>query len=557
MQTPARRTGYFLFVPLILYFAIFCLYTYPWIARFSTHYFCDQGDGFQNVWNLWWIDWSITVLKTHPWFTNYLHYPFGASLLPHTLNPFNGLIYIPAIRFLNPIQSHNLVVIFSFVAGGLTAFWLAYKFSRSYLGSLVGGGIFTFSAYHFAHAIGHLQLVSLEWLPAFALAWWLLLESPGLRKAILASLMLLFVILCDYYYFFYCVMFGLLALAYLVFQQKDWRLLFHRHCLQAMGLFLLISIGTSGVLAASLLCLAKHDPLLGSHRAEEWGLDLLAPFVYGEHWRFSALTRGIWHSWHQDRVEVTVQLGLVALAVAAWTAWNRKRIQVRELGFWFLVLASFWLLSLGPQLRILGHIYELKFMPYDLLARALPFFEISGSPNRMIVMVTLALSVIVATGFPLLIKRLNLPIWAIVLIVIVMAVEYWPASLPVSQMEVPEFVNVLRNQPDREAVIDLVHPGQVAMYFQTFHHRPIAYGYTSRVTQSIAIAEQQLTAAAQGGDYFKLCSEYGLGYLVAPANKDLLLPDNKQPDSLNLLYQGQGVQLFKLGKGPCTLKPED
>ncbi len=47
MRTACGKVGLFMIVPLILYFAIFCVYTYPWISRFSTHYFCDMGDGIQ------------------------------------------------------------------------------------------------------------------------------------------------------------------------------------------------------------------------------------------------------------------------------------------------------------------------------------------------------------------------------------------------------------------------------------------------------------------------------------------------------------------------------
>ncbi|HHZ91748.1 TPA: hypothetical protein EYN65_14790 [Candidatus Poribacteria bacterium] len=82
---------------LILFFGyaiLTIIMTYPVVFRFSSHFMCDGGDGFQNVWNMWWMKKSL-MAGTHPYYTNLLHYPAGITLLFQTLNPFNGLISIP------------------------------------------------------------------------------------------------------------------------------------------------------------------------------------------------------------------------------------------------------------------------------------------------------------------------------------------------------------------------------------------------------------------------------------------------------------------------------
>ena len=71
-------------------------------------------------------------------------------------------------------MAYNTITIFAFVMGGLTMYWLAYHLTRSFWGSLLAGFIFTFSNYHFMHAQGHLQLISLEWIPLFVLCWYCL-----------------------------------------------------------------------------------------------------------------------------------------------------------------------------------------------------------------------------------------------------------------------------------------------------------------------------------------------------------------------------------------------
>ena len=167
-----------LIFPIVIYFIFFCILTFPLIFYFHTHFFADHSDGLQNVWNIWWVNKAITELHQSPWYTTYLCYPQGTSLLGHTLNPFNGFFGIFLLKFLTLIETHNVIVIFSFVIGGVTAFWLSFYITKSYWCSLIAGYIFTFSQYHFMHAEGHLSLVALEWIPLFILCWYRLITNP-------------------------------------------------------------------------------------------------------------------------------------------------------------------------------------------------------------------------------------------------------------------------------------------------------------------------------------------------------------------------------------------
>jgi len=173
-----NRLMLFLVMPAMVYVTTFCALTYPLITSFSTLFFTNSGDGLQNVWNLWWVNRALIVLHVSPWSTTYLHYPNGVSLVGHTLNPFNGLLSVPLLRLMTLVEAHNAIVVFSFVMAGIAAFWLSYAFGASYWPSILGGCVFTFSQYHFAHTEGHLQLLAVEWLPVFALLWYTLVTKP-------------------------------------------------------------------------------------------------------------------------------------------------------------------------------------------------------------------------------------------------------------------------------------------------------------------------------------------------------------------------------------------
>ena len=64
-------------LPSLFYFLCFYGLTYPLLNHFSTNFFCDGGDGYQNVWNIWWVNKAVTELHCHSWKTSFLHYPHG------------------------------------------------------------------------------------------------------------------------------------------------------------------------------------------------------------------------------------------------------------------------------------------------------------------------------------------------------------------------------------------------------------------------------------------------------------------------------------------------
>jgi hypothetical protein len=306
------------------YATAFFVLTWPSVTHFARTGSPTMWDGLQNVWNLWWVQRAVVVLHQSPWYTHDLHFPYGSSLLAHTLNPFNGFAAIALAPLMSPVAVHNTLVTFGFVAGGVTAYLLAYHLIRSHLPSVLAGFIFTFSSFHFAHAQGHLQLVSLEWIPLFVLLWLKLVTEPTNctwhrrgRRAFL-------VILCDYYYFLYCVVTGALILGWWVLRHRVTNELFDRRRMAALSAFTLVAAATSGLLAGSLVWSSMRDPLTGAHPASEFSLDLLSPLIYGGHWRFGSLTKPFWIRLAANVHESSVHLGfsVIVLALYAW----RKRM---------------------------------------------------------------------------------------------------------------------------------------------------------------------------------------------------------------------------------------
>ena len=532
-------------VPLFFYLICFYLITFPQLHQFSTHYFTDEGDGLSNIWNLWWINKAITELHQSPWHTTFLYYPYGTSLLPHTLNPFNGLMAIVLMRVMNQVQVFNFIVIFTFVVSGLAAFLLAREFTKSYPACLLAGFIFTFSEYHFAHAEGHLNLLSLEWVPLFMLCWYKLITKPHVLTGVLSAGTLFLVLLCDYYYFLYCVIGGVLIFSWHWIRNRD-RLFFLRpNYARALGAFLLLTLLTAGPLVISLLVLLVRDTPLGAHDPASFSLDLLSLFIPGRHWRFYELTSFYW-SGLNDTVEKSVHIGFAVLFMLVYV-WIRRKHVHEAVGLWFLMFVVFAVLALGPILHVGGYEVRFPLMPYTVFVKIIPGMSLGGMPVRMVVIAILSASVIAAVGFTELLRHQRLSAGSVAFVTLLLAVlvfEYLPGPLPARENPVPDFVRELKKLPDG-AIYDARNSKFHALYYQTIHQRPMAFGYISRTSKSVDAKSKELRQVFEMGDYKKLYSEYGFRYLILPGEMKLLTAPGSP------VYQDNDAQIYDLSNVCC------
>lgn len=527
-------------IPLTVYLVCFYLLTFPQLHQFSTHYFTDEGDGLGNIWNLWWTNKAITELHQSPWHTTYLYYPYGTSLLPHTLNPFNGVMAMILMRFMSQVQVHNFIVVFTFVISGLTAFFLAREFTKSFPACLIAGFIFTFSEYHFAHAQGHLNLLSMEWIPLFMLCWYRLIAKPRVVTGVLSAGTLFLVLLCDYYYFLYCVIGGLLIFIWHWIRSKEWLFFLRSNYPHALGAFLLVTLITSGPLVVSLLILLVRDPPSGAHDPASFSLDLLGLFIPGRYWRFSELTSFYWGGLN-DRVEKSVHIGFAVFFVLVFVWIKRKHLH-EAVGLWFLVFLVFAVLALGPVIHIGGHVIGLPLTPYTVFEKFIPGMSLGGMPVRMVSMAILAASVLAALGFAELLRRKGSSARSVALVgilLVVLAFEYLPGPLPARENPLPDFVRELKKLPDG-AIYDVRSSKFHALYYQTVHQRPMAFGYISRPTRSVDTKSRELRQVFEMGDYEKLYREYGFRYLILPREMNLVAALGSP------LYQDNDAQIYDL-----------
>jgi len=465
---------------LLLYLFFTLILTYPAIFRFSTHFMCDEGDGFQNVWNLWWLKTALLELRANPYYTNYLHHPDGVTLLFHTLNPFNGLISIPLQYLFSMEVVYNLIVMFSFVMSGFFMYLLSRYLTNCKPAAFVSGVIFTFSPYHFGHGLGHLQLIAMEWIPFYVLYLLRAFYEGGKKEAILAGVFLILITLCSWYYLIYSLFFTAIFVIYQVFVDK------RKVRIENLWLTGLVFFAVLSPLIGAMIYAKLSQQFLGAHNPVVWSADLLSFFVPGGILTFGKPFESIWSKFSGNIAENSNYIGYIVLFFAIYGFLKGKKPRVaafrkaEEARFFLIAGGLFFLLSLGPYLRVLGKVTKLP-LPYLFFHNFIPFFSFTGVPGRFDIMVVFCLAILVSYAIERICANLSsfkkLAFTGVVSVFIML--EYLAIPYTTTQIHVPEFYKKLREDKEEYAIIDI--PSRpVTLYFQTIHRKRLIGGYVSR-----------------------------------------------------------------------------
>lgn len=544
------------------YFLLTALMTFPLVFNFAGAIPGDGGDGWQNYWNLWWVKRALLELSTSPYFTTEIYYPSGAPLYFHSLLLLPSLLAMPVVSAFGLTIGYNFLVVLAFVMGGYGAYRLVmYLLQNELAGNMaryhsiaafIAGATFTFSSYHFIRLLGHMEQVSLQWLPFYALFLFKTWREHGLRNPLLATLFLAIASLTTWYFALYLFCFTALFVIYNFLIERHavhlWQSL--RRVGVAVGIYALAlapvlapmlllgnSLGRVGDpyfdaerFSADLLAFAVPSPLrsLG-------GPDLLS--IYQVLWRNGNLTESV------------VFLGYVPMLLAVYAAWSLRARQ----RFWMVAFISFTIMALGPVLHIAGKTVNLFDQPLPLpyqLFFHVPYGDIARVPSRFAVMSTLCLAVLTGYGAFLLLNRLRrrvLPAILAPLILALILLENAVVPYPMTPVTIPPFYFQLAQEPARAAILEVPIPDDPSIYplrmlYQTAHGKPTFGGYISRGLPPLAfsgllgfaqfktltpfsqnLVNYDANVAALSRD---MLSKYNVGYVVI--EKKLLAPAQVQ-----------------------------
>ncbi len=214
-----RRVGRRYWLGFVIYAVCTCAVFWPAPLHLLTAFPQDLGDPPSQAWIIGWYTHTLLTNPTHLWDANIFYPTPGVFAYQDSL-----LGYAPVAMPLllitgNLLLTYNLLFLLSFTLCGWFAFLLAryllhlagapYRFIAP--AALVAGLIYAYLPYKMSH-LGHLNLLSAQWLPLFLLCWERAWRRGGAVAWAGVGLCFVAQALCSLYY----AIFGGLAVLFLL-----------------------------------------------------------------------------------------------------------------------------------------------------------------------------------------------------------------------------------------------------------------------------------------------------------------------------------------------------
>lgn len=383
------------------------LFTLPGSLSPSSSLLGYPGDNFQHAWFLW--HFARAVSHAHnPFYTRLLFYPSRVSLAWSTTDPLAGLIALPLSLIAGPAVAYNLSLVLQLALSAFFARLLCLRISRNEPAAFIGGIVFGFSPFLLAHALGHLSLVTAFPIPLFVLALHRIFpaQNPSWKLGIPLGLSLLLAAFAHYNYVVLCLVFAFFwLLIELAFNFPLRRL----HLLERVWKPLAVGAATFLLGFSPLLWMMLGNRVdipvsRGPSHLDVFSADVLGFLIPS--WNHVFLGRFASHL--DPRVfvagfEGTVYVGVVVLGLAAIGLWKGCSSNAPWAPRAALLAVIFYLLSLGPWPRFLGH--PLHVPGPAALFYLLPFAKFMSASARFHSAVALCLAILCSLGVKFLLER--------------------------------------------------------------------------------------------------------------------------------------------------------
>lgn len=500
----------------VLYIVFSVVLTYPIVFHMD-----DMVPGFYDVWNhlwnLWWVRTSMLELHENPYYTHYLFHPSGADLALHELALVDGMMALP---FKNPVFAYNILCLLSFALAGLGMYLLTFYLTGDRKAAFISGLVYAFAPYHFFEvSVGHLNLLTIQWIPFYVLYLMKTVGENGRRNPFYCAFFLLLVSLSTWQYALYATVFTLLYLLHVYMNDKGrltagWPRIkvLALCCLAFIGPFLVNAFVSAAsreyIMRRSFFTVTYYSsealgiflpnllhPLYGRYVQDVFKtvvggsvypaavslgwttLLLIACYVAKRESLFGWVKGKLASVKYTKRVKAFVVFVLILnaaflyltfrLDLAAWIVWSFIMVSVvvlyylvREgkVGFWLLSALAFWMLSMGPVLQFMGRMYFP--LPY-LFLMVIPMIR---APYRAVVFLNLSAAVLAGMGFSELDRRFNRGVPLVLLVSSLLLLEFLSVPVPLVNASVSSFYYSLRNESGDFAVLDVQVAPLVVFY---------------------------------------------------------------------------------------------
>lgn len=429
-----------------------------------------SDDAYFSIWRLSWVAHQLIVDPRHLFDANVFH-PAAGTLAYSDAMLFEGFLAAPLLYLgIEPARVHNILLLLGMVSSALAAFLLAWRLTNSLPASMVGGVIFGFAPFRFAH-IGHLELQWLVWMPLGMLALHAFAARPSAWGGTLLGGFLALQVLSSIYNGVFLACYLLMAWTAFLWLSGEKRRFVTRSLAAIVPLLIVVAI---------------YGPPYARTRAE-----------YGarpgdEQRQYSAVAADFLRVPPENRLrgqrgtqvalvapdERSLYPGAAAIGLSIVALWP----PVSTTAVVYAGLAAF---SFDAALGVNG-------LFFPTLQRVLPVVTSLRAPARFGGLVLLSLAILACVGLARIQQR-----WpkaataAVVAAIAICLLEYWSAPVTVRPYDtsVSEAHRYLASQPPGSAVIELPLPTPDGLWLyettyqvRSIHHwQPLVNGYSAFV----------------------------------------------------------------------------
>jgi hypothetical protein len=468
-----------------------------------------SGDTYQNLWDIWWVNYALFNLHTSIFHTNLLFWPIGSNLAFQTMSPIGSLLSYP-FQIVGVPFAYNALFFLGFSISGLCMFILADYFVKNKYAAFVAGLIFSFSAFHIAEAYAHLDWIFIGWVPLAIYFFLRMANNDGNKTKLAAGLGISFVLAV----FMGDVEQGIILLIalffilifYLLNEQRRTNInkeFFKTILISAVIAFILGSWGfitlISAVLRPGNLNIINSYNTLSADVAQSYSIfSFFLPSFYNGY-----LPQGLFMSYYRqvfsispiERTGYITYVALILCIVGVYKNWNKTKL-------WVALAIIFGLLALGPHIQTTS---TTKIPGPYILLHAIPIINIIQEPGRFGVILFAAIAIMAAYGTEKLFKAVgnksNAMLYGVVIFIsIIFLIETLGSPITsggtivptTTNATIPSFYSSLQRIKGNFSVLQLPtisaaynlpqrYPG-AATYYTTVSHKPILGGYITRAT---------------------------------------------------------------------------
>lgn len=457
---------------LLLFFLLTVGMTWPLVLEFTTSLPAGSGDVRQNFWNFWWWKKCLLDLHQHPYWTQYLFFPTGVSLVFYTHSSFNMLLALPVTVLLGPAAAYNFCVLFALTLAGWGAYLLVRELTGDSRAGILAGLIFTYFPNHMEQTLEHLNLFSIEFIPITLLYFLRVCRQGGRRNVILLGVFFALNTLCSWHLGLKLLLTLLpLAVWQLYRPARPLRSLLRDWALAALISTAIVAPAVTPLIQGTFTMEEGHYRKPDTNRGIDPVYLLIPPYA---HPLAKSLVADAYIERAYGAAGFLCYLGVVPLALAAVALWRRAR----GVAYWAAFGLVTLVLAVGSHPFWNGELYENITLPFALLQQV-PLLDLMNVANRFMILTSLALGIVAALGWTRLHKKSDGMFLAIAGLILF---EYLWLPFPMRETGISPLYEELRHSAQGAILhfpFNQRSRGADDMMAQTVHEHPIGGGYHS------------------------------------------------------------------------------